>query len=301
MLANEKSRRRPRLNFVPVANCLTSIGERCRCQRLRQCASEGREQRPERARIPEGRHSRSYRSRGTTQRTPSIATTAPDLPTTARRRAERTVSCRRDSQKRLCFLPSKAQVGRVGLRVLIRGSRANPASVRSRPGTLAIGGFRPIGLAGASPRCEVPSSRRARTRPYWRYPAWSRIRRASDMLPCAVRLAEDQPPAHRRGAVASESTVVPPVDARAANPARLAEVVLYPLVCSPPVPPGEPPARLVRRILRRDAVVHRIHGVVDEAVRGCRSGKGRDRRALAPAGVVGTQTIISAGPRLAFA
>ena len=32
---------------------------------------------------------------------------------------------------------------------------------------------RPIGLAGVSPRCEVPSSRRARTRPNWRHPAWS--------------------------------------------------------------------------------------------------------------------------------
>ena len=66
-----------------------------------------------------------------------------------------------------------------------------------------------------------------------------------DKLPPTVRLAEGQPPIHRRGAVAAELTVVPPVNFVPATlrggPSRL-----DPLVRSPMVPPGEPPVSLVR-------------------------------------------------------
>ena len=177
----------------------------------------------------------------------------------------------------------------MGLRVLIRTFRANPPPVRGRGcGHLPLEDSGSIDLAEASlPRCELPSSRRARTRPCWRYPAWSRIRRCcSDAAPMACRPAcgEDQPPQPQGHGKLTQwrpsRLLVPPVDACAANPGAAGRsfLVLYPLVCSSPVPPGEPPARLVRRILWRDAVVHCIHRVVDEAVRGRRRGKGRDRR-----------------------
>ena len=99
----------------------------------------------------------------------------------------------------------------------------------------------------------------------------------------------------------AESMIVPPVDAHAGYHLRPVEVVLDPLHRPPPIPPGEPSAGFVGRPLRRNAIVHRSNRVVGEAVRGRRGGERREARANSPLGLVGIQTTISAGPRLALA